>query len=866
MTLLVDPPIVALDPEAPAPPARGPRRPSWLRGWKVPVRLARRDLRRRPGRTVLVALLVAVPVTALVLMSVTYRTDQTNDGAWITQTFGAADAIASVSLAPAESNCVDCATRADIEAALPEGTRQLWATQAEVPLRAPVQSRSWNGGVSNVDPTDPLLKGAYSLADGSWPSADNEVALRSDLADLLDVALGDEFSLAHQTRTFEVVGLIDRAGWHGASLIAPGFDFSVVRPRNTSEIGAFDLPASYDATDRTFESTIGGALQVRPGSNGTFNYTVTEQAAVDQSLILGWLGGVLAMSVLGVVIAAAFAISGRRQLVAVGQLSASGAGQSTLVRTFGLYGALTGAVGVAVGFLAAVPIYRARPEWFGDGNATIAWLDMFIIASTAIAVATIAALAPTRSLTKVSVLSALAGRRPVGAVPGWLTRAGAALFVGGVLVTLIATRSGANGGGREAGMLVAVGMIAAVLGVCALAPWIIDHLGALVSRRGGSVRLAARSMTRHRPRAAAVLASLLVVGMAATGVAAAAENQVQKEEAERATTMFTRKDLVWVQSSSFGPVDNGTWSSTPLTLADPRELRAEAEGAIGPASWTSASLAYQPNRTDLPEGNPFALVATGEVNDLLDLTTQTRAVIADAVGPVALTRYVYGESGPSAMVTTEPEFDLPWPLISPKAAQAEGWSVVQNAVEFGVADHDLASEEVTALMALSVDDGEGLAYLGLEQVGTSTQWSLSSYIYDSDSFRLTSSQVRLIVLGVSLLLVMLLVSIGMALWAVESRAERDVLVAVGASPSTLARVAGWRAGGLTLGAMLIAVPMGLLVSWAITRAAHGSIAVPWLLAALLLFAVPVVIGVGALACSRLAQKIRPVRMSTLTID
>ena len=87
-----------------------------------------------------------------------------------------------------------------------------------------------------------------------------------------------------------------------------------------------------------------------------------------------------------------------------------------------------------------------------------------------------------------------------------------------------------------------------------------------------------------------------------------------------------------------------------------------------------------------------------------------------------------------------------------------------------------------------------------------------------------------------------------------------------ASPATLARVAGWRAGGLTFGAMVIAVPMGWCVAWTIGRAAHAAIAVPWLLGGLLLFAVPAVIGVGAVACSALAQRVRPVRMSSLTTD
>lgn len=869
MTLLAESPMVAPEPEAPAPPTRGPRRQSWTRGWKVPVRLARRDLRRRPGRTVLVALLVAVPVAALVLMSISYRTDHANNDAWIPQTFSAADALASVSLDPAESNCSDCPSRADIEAGLPEGTRQVWSTVASVPLRTPDQRNSWNGTVSDVDPTDEIFHGTFALADGSWPAADNEAALRSEVADFLGVSIGGDFTLAHQTRTFTMVGLIERSGSQGASMVAPGFDFTVVRPSSLNEMGAFDLPSTFDASDGSLVAFADGRIQVRPGANGVPNYDVVEQAAVDQSLILGWLGGVLAMSVLGVVIATAFAISGRRQLVAVGQLSASGASQSTLVRTFGLYGALTGAVGVALGLAAAVAIRVLWPQLTASGDAVIAWLDLLIIATTAISVATIAALAPTRALTRVSVLSALAGRRPVGVVPKWLTRGGAALFVGGVLVTAIATRAGADGGGGGAGMLVALGMIAAVLGVCGLAPRIVDRFGALMSRRGGSVRLAARSMTRHRPRSAAVLASLLVVGMAATGVSALVEHQVQKDEAERAATLFTRKNLVWVQSSSYELRDDGSWSSAATTLVDVASLRADAEKVIGPASWTAGSLTYQPNKLDPTEGSPFALVASEEILDLFGLSPRLRTLISEAAGPVALNRYSYSSDAPGSpptMVVAEPAFDLPWPVISPAAAESGSWAVVPNALEFGVAGHDVTSREATELWGLSVDNNEGLAYLGIDQSSVTTSWSMASYVNDDDSFHLTPAQIRMLVLGVSLLLVMLLVTIGMALWAVESRDERDVLVAVGASPSTLARVAGWRAGGLTFGAMVVAVPMGLLVSWAIARAAHGSIAVPGLMAALLLFAVPAVIGFGALACSAIAQRVRPVRMSTLTAD
>ena len=575
------------------------------------------------------------------------------------------------------------------------------------------------------------------------------------------------------------------------------------------------------------------------------------------------------MSVLGVVVASAFAISGRRQLVAVGQLSASGASQRTLVRTFGLAGALAGAVGVVTGFVGAVSLYSWRPQWFGDGDPRVVWLDVVVIATTAIVVATVAALAPTRSLTRVSVLRALAGRRPVGAVPSWLNRVGIALFLGGLLVTLIATRAGADGGGSGAGMLVALGMIATVLGVCALAPRIVDHLGGLAARRGGSVRLAARSATRHRPRAAALLASLLVVGMAVTGVAAMAEEQLQQDEAIRAETPFSRTDLVWVTSYVISSLEDeyasGYVRVEPSTLADLPTLRSRAEQAIGPASWTSASLAYQPAIADPYGQPPVALVATDEVLDLLGLAPSARAAIAGADGAVTLDRYDNRRDDVLTTYSSEIGFDLPWALLDPQHAEGNGWAVVPNAVEFGVAANDLSVNNARKVWELTdaVFD-ERLVYFGGESSGVQTSWSVANHV--DERFRLTPTQGRLILLGVSLLLVMLLISIGMALWAVESRDERDVLVAIGASPATMVRIAGWRAGGLTLGAMLIAVPMGLVVSWAVAQAARGSVVTPWLLAGLLLSVVPVVIGVGAFACSALAQRLRPVRMSTLSLD
>jgi len=203
-------------------------------------------------------------------------------------------------------------------------------------------------------------------------------------------------------------------------------------------------------------------------------------------------------------------------------------------------------------------------------------------------------------------------------------------------------------------------------------------------------------------------------------------------------------------------------------------------------------------------------------------------------------------------------------FISRENAVAAGLTIVPEAVVFGVADHALSNAEGRAVGELGRSHNDALYYVDMPGPALSTAWTVSAA--SRGGHGISKGIARSILLASSLLLVMLVVAFGMALWAVEGRDERDVLVAVGASPSTMARVAAWRAGGLTLGAMVVAVPLGLASAWMIARAARGGIVMPWLLSGALLVVVPTVIGAGAWASSAIAQRVRPVRMSTLTAD
>lgn len=132
--------------------------------------------------------------------------------------------------------------------------------------------------------------------------------------------------------------------------------------------------------------------------------------------------------------------------------------------------------------------------------------------------------------------------------------------------------------------------------------------------------------------------------------------------------------------------------------------------------------------------------------------------------------------------------------------------------------------------------------------------------------------IQLSIAAAALLLTLFVVAVGLALSAAESRDERDVLTAVGAKPSTLRRVAAEKAVLMSLTGTLLALPAGLLLIVAVLRAIDDDrpgptpIDVSWLTLGLLVFGVPLLAGFITWIGSGIAQRLRPVHMSTLHAD
>jgi putative ABC transport system permease protein len=111
----------------------------------------------------------------------------------------------------------------------------------------------------------------------------------------------------------------------------------------------------------------------------------------------------------------------------------------------------------------------------------------------------------------------------------------------------------------------------------------------------------------------------------------------------------------------------------------------------------------------------------------------------------------------------------------------------------------------------------------------------------------------------------------LALSAAETRDERDVLVALGARPSTMRSVAAWKAALLSGTGAVIAIPTGFIpvaVAFlaSVQRTDRARLAFPWSTAVALVVIAPLIAAAIAAIGSGIAQRVRPTQMSTFALD
>jgi hypothetical protein len=390
-----------------------------------------------------------------------------------------------------------------------------------------------------------------------------------------------------------------------------------------------------------------------------------------------------------------------------------------------------------------------------------------------------------------------------------------------------------------------------------------------------------------------------MAAIAAIGAAAiAAGATVEQEFADRRDMFYSAElDLVEVVSTvitvddgsgrAIGPIpppagpvfiDGGVEVTrvvgepgTPQPVAVEQSVLDGVEAVVGAVDWYQATQVLNTDAAAAALGGTVfrepLLIADDGLLDVIGLTAGQRAILAsvDAAMIVpsateATSQFqiadTFGGLNPTVIQSDTNRF---WMVITPRAVERFGLDVLPAGM-FGRLQQNVTRDQYDELTSQNVFTNESAFFV---DVPTGELMTSINVAFPERDY---STLARLIILGGMLLLTTVVVGVGMALWAAEGKDERDALVSIGASPSVLARVVGLKAWLLAFVGGVIAVPLGFGTLRLVVAAAGEQTTFPWLVAAGVVMVVPVLIGVVATVGSAIAQRVRPVRMSTLATD
>jgi putative ABC transport system permease protein len=498
-------------------------------------RLFKREWRQQ----FLILLLIIVAVAAVVVGSaVAVNTPPaTNAG------FGTAHDLATFSLTPTSKSAPTSlptvqAHIAEIEHAV--GTVQVIANET---FTIPGSTQTYQ--LRSQDPHGPYGGPMLQLLSGHYPTGPNEIALTPGLASQLNVQVGDAWPQGGKT----VVGIVQNP----QSLLD---EFALVPAGQVTH--PTQVNVLFDASANTLKTSLSpiSSFITTPGSN---NNNIINPATI-----------VLALATVGMLLIALVSIGGftvlaQRRMRSLGMLESMGATDRNVRLVLEANGVIVGAAGAVVGFVLGLVlwlVYRPTNEQNAHhliGMFALPWNVIAPAMVLAVIATFFAASYPARAITRVPVVSALAGRpAPPRQIHRSLVPGVVALVVGFLLFSV----SGAAGNGGGVIWLVP-GLIALIVGIILVSPFFLALLARVGSKAPIAIRLPLRDMARYRARSGSALSAISLGIMIAVIICAVAVARYANVFDFVGSNMAANAMNVYTPPSgpTFGP--NGQEQNTP---------------------------------------------------------------------------------------------------------------------------------------------------------------------------------------------------------------------------------------------------------------------------------------------------------------
>lgn len=529
------------------------------------LRLLRREWRQQ--------LLILALITAAVGATVVGSTVATDTPAPIAGVLGTAQDAASLSGPPAAINAGlhKIANLYGTTDVIENESVPVPGTQNTFDLRAQ-DTRGAFGG--------PML----SVVNGRYPATANQIAVTSGVATDFKLSVGSHWTVDGATRTVTGIVVNPQSLLDAFALVVPG---QVTNPDNVTVL--FNAPGQTALT-----------VSAKTGLN------VVDARAVANSNVINPETISIAAAVLGMLLIALVGIGGftvlaQRRLRAIGMLAAQGATARHIrlvVRANGFATGVVGAVaGFALGFLAWLA-YRPQAETSAHhlmGVFQMPWTVIVISMALAVIATYFAASRPAKTIARVPVVAALAGRPPAPKKTRHLAIPVGIGFLVVAFLLLGSAGAGADGGGDQSrGMEeLVLGFVALTVAIVLLAPALLGVVAAAGRRSPIAVRLALRDLARYRARSGPALAAISLATLIAVVICVASAARFGNALDYAGPNLTSSQLVVWTQAGPYAGMDAGRPAgqgsggagsgpaAKPATAAQAHTVAKEIAAALG---------------------------------------------------------------------------------------------------------------------------------------------------------------------------------------------------------------------------------------------------------------------------------------------
>jgi putative ABC transport system permease protein len=865
-----------------------------LLGWRPLARLAWREVVRRKGRTAVVVSMVAIPMMMLTALSVWIRTD-TVQGARANQLFLGPTVDVRVSPGPG----------------LGRGPQEMPFTPTTAESLSPILPadatsvvvKTWYRGlfvspqaklglqISQSDWGNPLLAHNFLMRSGAWPKSPGEVAITNEFHTRAKVKVGDSINLRVPKMTMKVTGVFERRDQlrNSELAIAPTEVFNAL-PSAQGEAFVDLGPAATQVDVARFLLAQSAWRSSSPYydqvslDNGVARLTRYQQPSTSPLTIMN-VGFSVLLFLLGIIVAAVFAVGARRQLRQLGLVAANGGDPRQVGRVITLQGTAAALIGSMLGVTLGLLVVTATASYWNTWHGAIIPglvlqpLDWLLGGSIALLAGTIAAGLAARQARRVPTLSALAGRRPLPAITARFPVLGAAIVGLGLVIlsAAIKFRQTQSGGGDSSDPWVwlSLGSVLVIFGGVLCAPYLVGRLDPLAGRMSGALRLAARRTARHRSRSGPLVGAIMAAAAGAIAFSAIslstsegnrqrylarfANNQVEVSgqpiipsgaglangrsgptpEATEQAVSKVQALLPNAKAVQFQrPYDGNVASKTQRWLTIATNVRTGygfQAMAIVASSETLRAVGVPPDVIGKVEAGSL-LVAGGNENFALPLQVDLNTIAPDANGQFAASPTVervqvdtvqwgdvdLGQRSTGCFST------LPGPCKETRAAviiMSAGSAASLGFPTGGPTTVFITPKPLTPAQKRSLLDVESSLVQAdidaAEDSGKVYQYGTGPQIQYEFYKPFSQSLTQLIAGGAALFLALLVTALALGLAAVDSRGDDATLVALGAAPAVRRKVRAWEGTLLSGMGVLLAIPIGFLPSLVVGRARYA---------------------------------------------